>query len=161
MAASLHDIGKIGIPDAIINKPGKLTDEEYAIIKGHPRIGVDLLSKLASFDNLKGNVLYHHERYDGNGYPEKLGENDIPIGARIIAVADAYDAMTSDRSYRAGMTHSEAAKELVIGSGTQFDPRVISAFLDVCAAKIPSNGKNLWDYIERKANGEDPFAAQL
>lgn len=158
VAASLHDIGKIGIPDAIINKPGKLTDEEYSVIKSHPRIGVDLLSKLDSFDNLKGNVLYHHERFDGRGYPEKLGENDIPVGARIIAVADAYDAMTSDRPYRKGMSHSEAAKELVIGSGTQFDPRIVSAFLDVCAAKMPNQNQSLWDYIERKMNEEELFS---
>lgn len=154
VAASLHDVGKIGIPDAIINKSGKLTDEEYNIIKSHPQMGVDLLSKLSSFDNLKGNVLYHHERWDGNGYPHRLAGKNIPIGARIIAVADAYDAMTSDRSYRKGMTHSDAAKELVLGSSKQFDSSIVSAFLDVCATKIPQNGKSLWDFIERKVDKE-------
>lgn len=157
VAASLHDIGKIGIPDAIINKPGKLTTEEYNIIKTHPRIGVDLLSKLDSFDNLKGNVLYHHERWDGGGYPENIGGNDIPIGARIIAVADAYDAMTSDRPYRKGMPHGVAAKELIIGSGKQFAPRIVSAFLDVCAATMPPNSNNLWEFIEKKPSEEDLF----
>lgn len=132
VAASLHDIGKIGVPDAIINKPSKLTEEEYSLIKTHPTIGVGLLSELTSFENLKVNVEYHHERWDGKGYPTGLSGKDIPIGARIISVADSYDAMTSNRSYRAGIGHNRAAQELIMGSGTQYDPKVVSAFLDVC-----------------------------
>lgn len=161
VAATLHDIGKIGIPDAIINKPDKLTPEEYAIIKDHPRIGVDVLSKLASFNNLRGNVLYHHERWDGTGYPEQLAKNQIPIGARIIAIADAYDAMTSDRPYRAGRAHSAAAKELVINSGKQFDPRIVCAFLDVCSAKMSDDSDNLWDCVEREVDEDLLFSIEF
>lgn len=157
VAASLHDVGKIGIPDAILNKPDKLTGEEYDVIKSHPRIGMDLLSKLASFDNLKGNVLYHHERWDGCGYPEKLRKKDIPLGARIISVADAYDAMTSDRSYRKGMPHGEAVKELLAGSEKQFDPRIVSAFLDVCSVMPKDSNKKLRDCVPNELDEDFLF----
>ncbi len=152
VAASLHDVGKIGIPDAILNKPGSLTNDEYDLIKQHPRIGVGLLSKLSGFNNLKENILHHHERWDGRGYPDGISGKDISIGARIITVADAYDAMTSDRSYRKAMTHSYAAKQLIEGSGTHFDRRVVNAFLDVCATKMPEGGVCLWDYLVRPDN---------
>lgn len=140
VAASLHDIGKIGIPDAILNKPNHLTAEEYDIIKNHPRLGMQLLSTLANFDHLTDNILYHHERWDGNGYPSRIAREEIPIGARIIAVADSYDAMISNRSYRKGQSHSYAAQELILGSGTQFDPHIVSIFLDICAARLSAQG---------------------
>ncbi len=121
-SAMLHDVGKIGIPDNIINKNGKLTDEEFAIIKTHPVIGKQILSSISQSPYLSIGANYHHERYDGKGYPEGLLGEDIPWIARIIAVADAYDAMTSKRSYRDTVPQHKVREELVKGSGTQFDP---------------------------------------
>ena len=121
-AALLHDVGKIGIPESIINKTGKLTDEEYDIIKQHPVIGQEILSKIGMSPFLRVGANYHHERYDGGGYPEGLKGEETPEIARIIAVADAYDAMTSKRSYRDPMSVEKAREEIIKGSGTQFDP---------------------------------------
>ena len=125
----LHDIGKIGVPDHILNKPGRLTDEEYEIIKTHPVIGSNMLKSMTSFDPAISYILYHHERYDGNGYPFKLKGNDIPLGGRIIAVADSFDAMTSHRPYRKGMNPKEAISELEKNRGSQFDPDIVDAFI--------------------------------
>lgn len=122
LAALLHDVGKIGIPDSIINKEGKLTDEEFATIKTHPVIGEQILSNISQSDYLRVGAHYHHERYDGRGYPDGLKGEEIPIIARIIAVADAYDAMTSKRSYREPIPQNIVREELVKGMGTQFDP---------------------------------------
>lgn len=121
-SALLHDVGKIGIPDNIINKNGKLTDEEYAAIKAHPVIGKQILSSISRSPYLSIGAHHHHERYDGKGYPDNLLGEDIPWIARIIAVADAYDAMTSKRSYRDPVPQHKVREELVKGSGTQFDP---------------------------------------
>lgn len=121
-AALLHDVGKIGIPDYIINKAGKLTKEEYEIIKQHTSIGSQILSSISSTPYLSLGARYHHERYDGNGYPEGLSGKNIPEIARIIAVADAYDTMTSKRSYRAPLAKQLVREEIIKGSGTQFDP---------------------------------------
>ena len=121
-AALLHDVGKIGIPDHIINKTGKLTKEEYEIIKQHTSIGSQILSSISSTPYLSLGARYHHERYDGNGYPEGLSGKNIPEIARIIAVADAYDTMTSKRSYRAPLAKQLVREEIIKGSGTQFDP---------------------------------------
>ena len=121
-SAMLHDVGKIGVPDTIINKEGRLTDEEYEIIKSHPVIGKQILSSISQSPYLSIGAHYHHERYDGKGYPERLLGEDIPWIARIIAVADAYDAMTSKRSYRDPVPQHKVREELVKGSGTQFDP---------------------------------------
>ncbi|MCR4739301.1 MAG: HD domain-containing protein [Lachnospiraceae bacterium] len=121
-AAMLHDVGKIGVPDSIITKNGKLTDKEYAAIKTHPVIGKQILSSISRSPYLSIGAHYHHERYDGKGYPENLLGEDIPWIARIIAVADAYDAMTSKRSYRDTVPQHKVREELVKGSGTQFDP---------------------------------------
>ena len=121
-SAMLHDVGKIGIPDHIINKNGRLTDEEFAIIKTHPVIGKQILSSISQSPYLSIGANYHHERYDSKGYPEGLLGEDIPWIARIIAVADAYDAMTSKRSYRDTVPQHKVREELVKGSGTQFDP---------------------------------------
>jgi hypothetical protein len=121
-AALLHDVGKIGIPDYIINKTGKLTKEEYEIIKQHTSIGSQILSSISSTPYLSLGARYHHERYDGNGYPEGLSGKNIPEIARIIAVADAYDTMTSKRSYRAPLAKQLVREEIIKGSGTQFDP---------------------------------------
>lgn len=123
-AALLHDVGKIGIDDAIINKKGKLTDEEYNTIKHHPVFGNQILSSINEYPYLSIGAHYHHERYDGKGYPEKLKGNDIPEIARIIAVADAYDAMTSTRSYRPAIPQELVREEIVKNAGTQFDPDI-------------------------------------
>ncbi len=124
-AGLLHDVGKIGIPRDIINKEGKLTDEEYSVIKQHPVFGGQILGSIKEFPFLKLGANYHHERYDGKGYPEGLKGTDIPEIARIISVADAYDAMSSKRSYRDSIPQQKVREELIKGSGTQFDPEIV------------------------------------
>ena len=126
-----HDIGKIGIPDSILQKTSKLTDDEYDDIKNHPSIGAHILQPSKIFDNLIPMVKHHHERFDGRGYPAGLAGEEIPYNARIIAVADSFDAMTSDRSYRPRFTLDKALGELRRCSGTQFDPAIVDAFLNV------------------------------
>lgn len=130
-AAALHDVGKIGIKDSILNKQGKLTDEEYAEMKKHPEIGYNMLKKIKFLTPIANEILHHQERYDGNGYPDKLKGEDIPIISRIIAVIDAFDAMTTDRPYRKALPLQAALDELKKNSGTQFDPKVVNAFLKV------------------------------
>lgn len=125
----LHDIGKIAIPDSILNKPGPLTQTEFRLVQQHPLIGVEILQDVALLQGEGLRVVRsHHERWDGNGYPDRLAEQDIPIGARIFALADALDAMTSDRPYRSARSWEEATDEILIQDGRQFDPRVVSAF---------------------------------
>jgi len=131
----LHDIGKIGIPVEIINKPGKLTEEEYALIKSHSAIGAEVLKPIRIRPELMIGARYHHERFDGLGYPDKLAGKDIPRAARIIAVVDAYDAMTSNRSYRRGMTPMKVYEEIARNSGSQFDPE----FADIMLAYLRKN----------------------
>ena len=128
-AALLHDVGKIGVPDSIITKDGKLTDEEFAEIKKHPVYGNHILSRIQQLPYLSIGAHYHHERYDGRGYPERLKGEDIPEIARMIAVADAYDAMTSKRSYRDPIPQDQVREELVKGMGTQFDPQFAKIML--------------------------------
>ncbi|MDO4537646.1 MAG: HD domain-containing protein [Coriobacteriales bacterium] len=118
----LHDVGKIGISDAVINKPGKLTDEEFEIIKTHPTIGSQILSTSKELEHIAAGARWHHERYGGGGYPDGISGEEIPEEARIIAVADAYDAMTSTRSYRDVMPQDKVRSEIEKGLGTQFDP---------------------------------------
>ena len=130
LAGLLHDVGKVGVPDAILLKPGKLTDEERKIIIRHPELGAEILEH-PSLRDVQGWVLAHHERPDGHGYPRGLFGAELPLEARIIAVADAYEAMTSDRSYRDAIGHARARAELERCAGTQFDPRVVAAFLAV------------------------------
>ena len=132
--ALLHDIGKIGIPNAIINKPGKLTDEEYEIIKTHPVIGSDILKTISSMPEISIGARSHHERYDGHGYPDGLAGEEIPWIARIIGVADAYDAMTSNRSYRNYLPQDVVRAEIQKCRGIQFDPRVADAMLELIDA---------------------------
>jgi diguanylate cyclase (GGDEF)-like protein/putative nucleotidyltransferase with HDIG domain len=128
-SAILHDIGKITVPPEILNKPGRLTPEEYEMIKKHPETGYQILKSVDEYASLANYVLYHHERIDGTGYPEGLKGEDIPLVSRIIAVADAYEAMTSKRSYQAPRTREEAAKELLRCSGTQFDSEIVGIFV--------------------------------
>jgi putative nucleotidyltransferase with HDIG domain len=129
--ALLHDIGKIGVPDSILLKPGKLDDEEWVEMKKHPQIGYNILKSIEFLSSAAEIVLCHQERWDGTGYPNGLAGSDIPLGARIFAIADTMDAMTSDRPYRRAMTFGAAWKEIRRCSGTQFDPYVVNAFLNL------------------------------
>ena len=126
-----HDIGKIGIPDSILLKESKLSDEEYSQIKNHPMIGVHMLGDAAIFSDILPIVKHHHERYDGRGYPSQLVGDDIPYVARIAAVADTFDAMTSKRSYRDSLPIDVVRAEIERCSGTQFDPNIAKVFLDI------------------------------
>ncbi|MBN2399401.1 MAG: response regulator [Candidatus Aminicenantes bacterium] len=126
--ALLHDIGKIGIPDAILRKPGELTAEEWLIMKNHPSIGYNLLRRIKFLESSAQIVLHHHEAFDGSGYPHGLSGQDIPMGARIFNIADAIDAMTSDRPYQKALPLKIAAAELKKHSGRQFDPQIVAIF---------------------------------
>lgn len=130
-AALLHDIGKIGVPREIINKPARLTDEEYEIIKTHSGKGADILKGVEEMPDIVLGAKWHHERYDGKGYPDKLSGEDIPEPARIIGVADAYDAMTSKRSYRDVLSQEIVKSEIEKGMGTQFDPEIAKIMLEI------------------------------
>ena len=131
MMGLLHDVGKIGIPDAVINKPGELTEEEFEIIKKHPEIGSQILSKSADMPRMAIGARWHHEHYDGSGYPDGLSGSDIKEEARIIAVADTYDAMTSRRSYRDILPQNQVRNEIEQGKGTQFDPEFAEIILQM------------------------------
>jgi putative two-component system response regulator len=129
MMGLLHDVGKIGIQDAIINKNGRLTDEEFAVIKTHPSVGAEILKKITDLPTLVTGARWHHERFDGGGYPDGLSGEEIPEVARIIAVADTYDAMTSNRSYRSQLPQEQVRAEIARCSGSQFDPRFAEIML--------------------------------
>jgi len=134
VAGHLHDIGKVGIEDAILKKPGPLTPEEFEIVKRHPVIGAEIMAPVTTFSGKNGVVRmirHHHERYDGLGYPDGLKGSEIPLGARIIAVADSLSAMLQDRPYRKAMSYEQALDEIVDCAGAQFDPKVVNAFFGV------------------------------
>lgn len=131
LAALFHDIGKIGIKSDILNKPTFLSEEEFNIIKTHPEKATQILNKIDSFSDILAIVLHHHERFDGCGYPKGLKGEEIPIGSQIIMVADAYDAMTSERAYREPLSHKDALLELEKHSGTQFNPEIVTKALNV------------------------------
>jgi HD-GYP domain-containing protein (c-di-GMP phosphodiesterase class II) len=131
ISSLLHDIGKIGIPESILNKQGPLTKEEFQVIKEHPSIGVRILQPIHELNTAILGVRHHHERYDGTGYPDGLKGEEIPLIASIIAVADAFDAMISDRPYRKGLTKEHAIEEIARESGRQFDPQVASVFFEL------------------------------
>jgi len=128
-AGILHDIGKIGISGAILNKPGKLTPAEHSIIQSHPQMGKRILENISFLSEVVPIVYHHHERFDGSGYPQRLSGEDIPLGARIMQVADTYDAMTSNRPYRNGLSHEAARDEILRCRGTQLDPQCVDAFI--------------------------------
>lgn len=132
-AAVLHDIGKIGVPERILQKPSTLTPEEYAVIKEHPRMGAQILSKISFLEEVSQVIFNHHEWFDGSGYPSGITGNDIPVVARIVAIMDAYDAMTSDRPYRKALGRENAVAQLRRLSGRQFDPKIVEVFLAVLA----------------------------
>jgi len=131
LAALLHDVGKIAVPEWVLNKKGKLTEEEFAYIKEHPVRGESILNPVVELNQISKIVRSHHERYDGKGYPDGLKGQEIPLGARIMSVADAYDAITSDRPYRGAESHHYAMKEIIKFSGIQFDPEVVQHFFEV------------------------------
>jgi len=129
VAAMLHDVGKIAIPDAILTKPGPLTADEFAVVKQHPQKGMEILSHVSFLSGERALILYHHERYDGQGYPAGLQGERIPLGARILAVADSIDAMFSPRIYKSGYSVERVRSELISGAGKQFDPNVAEVAL--------------------------------
>ena len=128
MSAVLHDIGKIGVADRILQKPGKLEADEFSEMSQHPVLGAHILDHVKSLRSLLAGVRHHHEKYDGSGYPDNKKGGEIPLIARIISVADAFDAMTSNRHYRKALSHETALNELQACSGQQFDPHVVDAF---------------------------------
>ena len=129
MGGLLHDIGKVAIPDAVLNKPGQLTDDEFDLIKSHAAVGDEILAGIPNLAYARPMVRWHHERFDGRGYPDGLAGHDIPLEARIMCIADSYDAMTSDRPYRPGMPHDQAVVEIERCAGAQFDPDLSPLFV--------------------------------
>ncbi len=144
--AILHDVGKIGVPDAILRKPGKLTAEEWAEMRKHPEMGFRMLEHVAFFEPALDIVLSHQERWDGSGYPRGLAGEQIPLGARIFAVVDTFDAMTSNRPYRAALSIQDARDEIQRCRGTQFDPKVADAFLAI--------DHRLWQQIRDRVHSD-------
>ena len=154
VASLLHDLGKIAVPEEILDKPAVLSDAEWQAIGEHPRIGQVILEQASSLRDAIPVVLHHHEHYNGAGYPHGLRGNEIPIGARIVAVADAYHAMVHERPYSAAKTHREALAELRRTAGTQFDPAVVEVFCSIYAEEVPSDGlEEVYRLHERARDG--------
>jgi len=130
-AAILHDVGKLGIPDSVLQKPGPLTDEEYDLVKQHATIGADLVAAAGGPGLLPDIVRHHHENWDGSGYPDRLAGLDIPVGARVIAIVDCYDALTSDRPYRRALSHDSALAMIHQRRAVMYDPQMTDAFMRV------------------------------
>jgi len=136
-AALIHDIGKLGVPDRILRKPGPLTEDEWAIMKQHPNIGADLIKDLEIYADIVDIVRYEHERWDGSGYPKGLRGEEIPLGARIVAMADIYNALITDRPYRPAYSHEEALRMIREMRGVTLDPKVVDAFFSVIEETVP------------------------
>ncbi len=136
-ASLLHDIGKIGLPDSILLKPGKLSDEEFAITKKHPEYGWAILRSIPGLEKASLLVLHHHERFDGRGYPSGLAGENIPLGSRIVAVVDAFDAMISSRAYRDALPLEEVLRRLDADTGSQFDPKITPFFIELSKEHLP------------------------
>jgi len=145
LAGLLHDIGKIGISEAVLRKPGKLTEKEFEEMKGHPTIGAGILSEIRQMTDIVPGILYHHERFDGNGYPNGLTGNNIPLAGKIVMIADSFDAMTSQRTYRNALTVEEAIHEIEVNLGKQFDPVIGEIFLK-------SDVNKLWEILQNDQN---------
>ena len=146
-AAILHDIGKIGIDSMVLHKEGKLTANEYGLVKAHPLIGDEILGPIDTLAGVRTTIIQHHERYDGRGYPYGIPGDEISLKARILAVIDTFDAMLTDRPYRRSLTLFRAKEELKQGAGSQFDPYVVNAFLDMLESReeelLMTSGYNL------------------
>ncbi|MDD6487066.1 MAG: HD-GYP domain-containing protein [Spirochaetales bacterium] len=142
-SAHLHDIGKIGIPDAILRKNGRLTDAEFAVIKQHPEIGARILRRSPAFAEIAEIVLHHHERFDGLGYPDGISGYTIPLGSRLIAVCDSIDAMMTTRSYRKAFPENECFEEIKRCSGTRYDPDIVDVAIDHWKDLMKVAGYNL------------------
>ena len=140
VAALLHDVGKLAVPEYILEKPGPLDADEWLSVVQHPRVGDAILERVAAVGDARAIILHHHEHYSGRGYPYGLRGSDIPLGARIVAIADAYDAMVRDRPYRCSIGHDAAVAELRRYAGVQFDPKLVELFCDLYAIEAP-----LWD----------------
>jgi len=149
-AALLHDIGKIAIPDSILNKKGKLRPEDWEVIKSHPRLGANIVANVPSLVPCGDGILYHHERWDGSGYPEGLKGEAIVLDARILAIADVFDAMVSTRPYRGAYRHEKAVEALREGAGTEFDPELVEVFIRLVEAGYPERVK-----VGEEAGGEE------
>ena len=163
--AMMHDIGKIGIPDTILNKPVKLTDEEYRLIRNHTTMGANILRPITMVPQICDGAKYHHERYDGKGYPCGLKGDDIPYVARIIGIADAYDAITSNRIYEKAQVTDYAVNELKKGRGTQFDPYLADVFLEIIQSGFEFTDFPQFEFDEeaeqKKANEADAFIVEV
>ncbi|HET9498091.1 MAG TPA: diguanylate cyclase [Candidatus Limnocylindria bacterium] len=165
VAALLHDLGKLALPGEILDKPSSLTDVEWQVVGEHPRIGQVILEQATSMRDAVPIVLHHHERFDGTGYPHGLRGEEIPLGARIVAVADAYHAMVHERPYKSALTHTQALTELRRHASTQFDPTVVEVFIAIFGEQVPSDGleeiRRLHDHAEGGLEAADPQAAAL
>jgi HD-GYP domain-containing protein (c-di-GMP phosphodiesterase class II) len=139
MAAHVHDIGKIGIADSVLMKPGPLSEDEWKLVMEHPEIGANILSRSRGLSEIAHIVLCHHERWDGVGYPNKIKQEDIPLGARIIAICDSIDAMMSERAYRRSLTSEQCQNEIVNNSGIIYDPAIVSV--------VTGNWESVVEYI--------------
>jgi putative nucleotidyltransferase with HDIG domain len=156
IAGLLHDIGKVTVSEGILNKPGKLTRRELVSIRDHPIVGSTLVSQVRGFEGLVPIIRYHHERFDGRGYPDGLAGEDIPLEARILSVADVFDALTHQRSYRKALSRAEAIAELERSAGTQFDLAVVEAFL----ALVKRRGGGLPTPAQAASQDRQPAAAR-
>ncbi len=156
--AFLHDVGKIGVPDKILNKPGDLDAEEWEQIQRHPEVGWDLVSRADSLRGALSAIRHHHERWDGTGYPDRLSGTDIPLSGRIVAVADVWDALTSDRAYRPAWPLDRAVSHLAGAGGTLFDPACVEAFLDVVAENglVPEHTRADLEFLAHAAGDCHP-----
>ena len=137
----LHDIGKIGVPDKVLNKKGKLSAEDWEAIKSHPRLGANIVGNIPNLVPCTSSILHHHERWDGGGYPEGLKGEEISIEARILAISDSFEAVTSTRPYRAALCSEKAIKELRRCAGSQFDHELVEVFIGIIEAGLPEAAK--------------------
>ena len=164
-SSDLHDLGKLALPGSILDKPSSLTEMEWQVVGEHPRIGQVILEQATSMRDAVPIVLHHHERYDGTGYPHGLKGEEIPLGARIVAVADAYHAMIHERPYKGAMSHAKALAELRRHASTQFDPIVVEVFVAVFGDEVPSDGQEEVHRLHAHAEGgleaSDPKAAAM